>query len=326
VAGLVVLLFVLGAPGWLKSVLAVAGLGGVALQESLLPASVLPSLTYPVVVPVVLAIGGVITAVAVWVGRRRPAVAVAVVAGAGLVLVAVEAVLGWPALLTPLLGGSALDGGRFFGLGNSYAGMVLAGAVLVAAFLRPWTGVVLLVAAGLFAGLPWLGADLGGGLTLFAVAAIWWAVRVRRRFGVIEGTVVAASLVGGLALLAVLHRIFPVAAHVSRTVEAAGGPLGILGEFGRRLLLNLETTAATPAVWLTIIGLPVWAVVAWRRPGPFRASLEAEPAWRDAALILALGGMIGYVLNDTFGMASVTFVYLSAALVYPALEARWRSG
>jgi hypothetical protein len=34
--------------------------------------------------------------------------------------------------------------------------------------------------------------------------------------------------------------------------------------------------------------------------------------------------MIGYVLNDTYGMAAVTFVFLSAAMVVPAL--RWTNG
>jgi hypothetical protein len=325
VAGLVVLLLASGVPGWLRATLAVGGLAGVALQQALLPASILPSLTYPVAVPTVLAIGGVVTAAGVWLGRRRPVVAVGVVAGAGLALVAVEAALGWPALLTPLLGGSALDGVRFYGLGNSYAGIVLAGAVLVAAFLRPWAGVAFLVAAALFAGLPWIGADLGGGLTLFVVAALWWAVRVRRRFRLPEAVVAVAALGAGLALLVVTHRLFPSATHVTRAVESSGGVAGIFAVFWNRFLLNVRTTAATPAVWLTILGLPVGAAVAWRRPGPFRRPLEAEPAWRDAALVLALGGMIGYVLNDTFGTASVAFVYLSAALVYPALLARWRS-
>jgi hypothetical protein len=36
--------------------------------------------------------------------------------------------------------------------------------------------------------------------------------------------------------------------------------------------------------------------------------------------------MVGYVVNDTFGTASIAFLFLSAAVIYPALALRWRGG
>jgi hypothetical protein len=36
-------------------------------------------------------------------------------------------------------------------------------------------------------------------------------------------------------------------------------------------------------------------------------------------VVLAVGGILGYLLNDTYGMASVAFIYLSLGAVYPAL-------
>jgi hypothetical protein len=298
---------------------ATVGLLAIAFQVALLPASWLPAYEPGVVWPV-LGLVGAALALASWVaGRRSPYLAVTVVAGAGLALVAVDAALGWPSLLTPLLGGSALEGTRFYGLGNPYAGMVLAGAVLVAAVLRPWAGVVLLLAAALFAGLPWLGADLGGGITLFAVAALWWALRVRESSAPAAILAAIAAAVIGAVVLVLVQRLAPEADHVTRAVEQADGLPGILGAFSERLALNLETTARTPAVWLALIGVPVWLVVAWTRAGPFRPSLEAAPAWRDALVTLAVGGILGYVLNDTYGMAGVAFIYLSLGAVYPAL-------
>jgi hypothetical protein len=249
---------------------------------------------------------------------------VAIIAGVGLAVVVLDAALGWPMGLTPFLGGSALEGVRFFGLGNPSAGIVLSGAVLVAALLRPWAGVALLLGAALFAGLPFLGADLGGGLTLFAVAALWYSLRVRGRFGETEVVLTIASAAVGLAFLVVAHTVFPSGAtHVARAVEGAG-PGDLLAIFLRRLRLNVEATSAVPAAWLAVAGLPAWlAVVRWR-PGRFRAPLERDVPWRHAAATLAVGGMLGYVLNDTYGMAAVTFVFLSAALVVPSL--RWTSG
>lgn len=295
-----------------------------AVLVALVPAGLLPDLRLPVVLAAIAVISALVTAGALAVGSASTTRPLALVAGTGLALVVLDAAFGWPTGLTPLLGGSALEGVRFFGLGNPYAGIVLSGAVLVAALVRPWAGVALLLGAALFAGLPFLGADLGGGLTLFAAAAVWYSLRVRRRFGEAEVLLTAAVVAVGLAFLVAAHTVLPSGAtHVARAVEGAG-PGDLLDVFLSRLRLNLEATSAVPAAWLAVLGLPAWLVVVWRRPGRFREPLERDAAWRHGAAVLAVGGMLGYVLNDTYGMAAVTFVFVSAAMVIPTL--RWTNG
>jgi len=309
--------------GRVRAAVALWVLFSVALLVALVPASLLPDLRPLAAALGVVVIGAILAAAAFVAARRSPTLEVALVAAVGLGLVVLDGALGWPTGVTPLLGGSALEGVRFFGLGNPYAGIVLSGALLTAALLRPWPGVVLLGAAGLFAGLPFLGADLGGGVTLFAVAAVWYGLRVRGRLAVPEWALVGAAAVAGLALLVIAHRTLPPGAtHVARAFEGAG-PGDLLGVFLDRLALNLRATTEVPAAWLAVLGLPAGLVVAWRGPGRF-ATLAREPAWRDAAIALALGGMIGYVVNDTYGMAAVTFTFLAGAVLVPAL--RWTSG
>jgi hypothetical protein len=132
--------------------------------------------------------------------------------------------------------------------------------------------------------------------------------------------------VAGAALLVLAHRFLPPEpTHVTRVVDEAEGLAGIVDVFLDRLRLNLKVTAATPAIWPALAGIPVALWVALTRPGPFRPPLERFEAWRLGAITLAIGGMLGYVLNDTYGMASVSFIYLALALVYPALAVRWIS-
>jgi hypothetical protein len=319
---LVLLLTGRGGPRLLRWV-AAWGVLGVSLQVALLPGSWLPTFEPWVVGLVVGGIGIAVAATAWWLGRGSPIRVPAAVAGIGLALVVVDSLLGWRALLTPLLGGSALDGVRFYGLGNPYAGVVLAGAVLVAALLPPVLGVALLLGAALFAGLPFLGADLGGGVTLFAVAGLWFGLRARRSAGWAAGGAVLGALAGAV-LLVLAHRYLAAeATHVTRAVEGSGGLAGVIAVFLDRLRLNLEVTAATPAIWPALAGIPVALWLAWSRPGAFRRPLERFEAWRLGVITLAIGGMLGYVLNDTYGMASISFVYLALALVYPALWERW---
>jgi hypothetical protein len=148
------------------------------LALSLLLAGHLPSLTYTTVIPFVIAVTALGTLALMPIARRRGTLNAVAVAGATLLVVlAIEGALGWPAAVTPLLGGSQLDGGRFFGLPNAFIGLLLGGSIYVAQRLPRIAGTAVIAATGLFAGLPWTGSNIGGAVTLFAGAGIWWGLR-----------------------------------------------------------------------------------------------------------------------------------------------------
>src|SRR4029453_16792988 len=88
-------------------------------------------------------------------------------------LIALDLVLGGHGLSQPLLGGSAWDGERFYGLGNGYFAFALAAVMLVAGFapLSAVATAALLAGLGVVDGLPRLGADVGGALTSMLTAA-----------------------------------------------------------------------------------------------------------------------------------------------------------
>lgn len=241
--------------------------------------------------------------------------AVITVAVAGLVVVVVDRILGWQSQLTPMLGGSVLDGERFYGLGNAHAGFVLAGTVLAAARLTTPAGVGLIAAGAAFAGLPFLGADLGGSLALALTAALWFGVRTWQSLGWRTWALAAATLVATLLLLVVADRLLPGGGtHVSSV-----GDGGALSAFLERLEANVRTTSGDPHAWLALLGLPVWIAVAFLRPERIRPTLEPDEAWRDATIVLAIGGIAGWLLNDTYGMSGSAFAYVSAAMLYPTL-------
>jgi hypothetical protein len=293
-------------------------LASLALFVATVPASLLPSFRYGAVALALAAVGAAVLAVAVRSGGRDPMAAVAVIAVVGLVLVLVDGLLGWPSQLTPMLGGGVLDGERFFGLGNAHTGIVLAGAVLGAARLPTGAGVALMGAGAVFAGLPFLGADLGGSLTLAIAAALWFGLRRWRTLGWRTWVLAAAIAVGTLVIVTVADRLLPGGGtHLSRAASGRGA----LAAFGERLAGNARTTSANASAWLAVLGLPVWLVVAWLRPARLRPTLDPDPRWRDAVMVLAIAGIAGYVLNDTYGLAGSTFAFVSAAMLYPTLSA-----
>lgn len=315
------------APANVVRALGILALVSVALPVVMLPSSLLPRLTYSVVLSTLVAVVALVTIVAIALGRTDPAAPVAIVAGLGMGVVILDGVLGWPGMLMPLLGDSALEGVRFYGMGNAYAGVYMAGAILLAALIPPVAGVALLVATGLLAGLPNFGAELGTSFTLFVAAGLWYLLRVRKRFAFPEVATAGAITLAGLATILVIHRFSGVPTHVTRVLEDAehSGAGELLSVFGRRLALNVRNTSETPFAWLILAVLPVWLAVAWKRLGPFGEALRKNPAWRDAVVVLALSALIGFLVNDSIGVTGLGFTYLSAALVYPALRERWRT-
>ena len=271
-----------------------------ALATALLSAGHLPDLQYANVVPF-LALVTVFGTLAFSPLERQELTLVP--AGIGLAILTffvIEWLLGWTGMLTPLLGGSQLDGGRFYGLPNVAVGLLIGASLWVAQRLSTWRGFALICGVALFAGLPLVGSNLGGGVSLFATAGLWLAVRERERLGVWKGlgAFVGVSVVGtGLILLA--HAISPVATHVTRFESTVDGPGGIVRKFLDRLQVGFDLIARNPAAIVPIVVLAASLVLILRPPAVIRWTFERWPAWRDAVLVAFLGGIVAYVVNDS---------------------------
>ncbi len=270
------------------------------LATGMLAVGHLPDLSYATAVPMI-AIVTVFGTLAFSPLVQRDATLVP--AGIGLAVLAflgLEAVLGWSGMLTPLLGGSQLDGGRFYGLPNVAIGLLVGSGLWVAQRLRTLAGFALLCGLGLFAGLPLVGSNLGGAVTAFAAAGAWLAVRERDRLGRWWGLAACLGVTAlGTVVILIAHALSPVETHIARFEENAGGIAGVLEKYADRLRVGFDLIARSPAALIPVIGLPVVLVVVLRPPGPIRDSFERRPAWRDAVLVTIVAGMVAYVANDS---------------------------
>jgi hypothetical protein len=271
-----------------------------ALASSLLAAGHLPDLTYATVVPFV-ALVTVFGTLAFAPLEHRDVLLVP--AGIGIALLAYfafEAILAWTAALTPFVGGSELDGGRFYGLPNVFVGLLIGASLWIAQRLRTLAGFGLLVAVALFAGLPYLGANLGGAVSLFAAAGLWLAIRERERLGVWRaiGVAVAVTVLGTAVILAA-HAISPFETHVTRFEERATGLAGVFERIGDRLQVGFDLIARNPFALIPVLGLPIAIAAVLRPPAALRPSLRRSPAWRDAILVTLLAGVVAYLANDS---------------------------
>jgi hypothetical protein len=292
----------------------------------------LPSLTYATVLAVLVGVtilaGMMLLRVA---DRSGVGVALAWSGGVGLGGLLVESFLGWTAAFAPMLGGSQLDGFRFFGLPNAFLGLALGGAVLIATRLRSAiAGAWLIAAVGLWAGAPWFGADIGGAVTLFAAAGLWWGIRGERGW-IPTAIATAGCVLVGTALVIVAHRELTAApTHITRFVESPGGVSGILEKAIDRLQIGLQLLRDQPPALIPVVGTPIALFfVLFRPPAPLRKGIEREPSARPAAITILIGSMVAYLANDTgaaalglgFGTAMVCLFAVSLVSTREMMDA-----
>ena len=218
-----------------------------ALATALLAAGHLPDLTYATVVPFVALVTVFGTLAFAPLEHRDVLLIPAGIGIAVLAYFAIEALLNWTAALTPFVGGSELDGGRFYGLPNVFIGLLIGACLWIAQRLKTATGFALLVVVAVFAGFPYLGANLGGGVSLFAAAGLWLAIRERERLGVWRGlgVFVGVTLLG-TALILAAHAVSPLETHVTRFEEQAGGLGGVFEKVWDRLQVGFDLIARNP--------------------------------------------------------------------------------
>jgi len=226
---------------------------------------------------------------------RAPVLLGAVLLG----LVALDLLLGGHGLSQPLVGGSAWDGERFYGLGNGYFAFALASVMLVAGFapLPAAAAAALLAGLGVVDGLPRLGADVGGALTSMLTAAAALVVLAPGRPKVRRAVLLAALAVAAAVAVALGAGLGGPVSHAGRFAERLrAGPADAAGMVVDQLARNLRLLANSPFAWAGPLQILAAGLIALRPPHP----LDELPEWIRRVLGLgALGSLLLILLNDT---------------------------
>jgi len=230
------------------------------------------------------------------------------------VAVALDVALGAPLTRWSFLGYDLVTGGRFYGIGNEFAGVLL-GASLVAAatavalgerfrpVVLPIVGLGLIGLVGLSVS-PMLGADAGGALS----AAVGYGVALYGFFGgrltwrrlAALATALLVFAVAGLFLANVILSRSD-GSHVGRfLVRVANGDFGFVSSTVlRKLAANAHLLGVSQWSRLLIVALALCASLVWRHRASLGAALRRRPALGHGLAGLVAGGLAGLAFNDS---------------------------
>ncbi|WP_366180736.1 hypothetical protein ABXS69_00800 [Actinomyces timonensis] len=300
----------------------------------------------------ILVIGGALAGIVALVARAvgRPRGEVALVSGLTSLAWLLDAALGAPLAFNGALGMDAVVAGRFYGMSNT--GFAIASVALVIAIAalralappgRGWSlGLVALMGGGALVldGAPWLGADLGGALTLtpvLVVLAVALAAprldrrgRLRAGLGAGSGTVVVGTILAALDLARPAHR----RTHLGRFAAglADGSAWGTLGRKAGALIAPFLSDAlaltALMAGLVAVVGATWWGARerrAWREGRSayqWLATGPGAPRWVGSALVgLGVLVVVETLLNDSGLSMAVISAAAAAPLILLALLA-----
>ncbi|MFI2667838.1 hypothetical protein [Micromonospora carbonacea] len=255
------------------------------------------------------------------------------VAGLATLVVAADVLTGARLQLNGVTGYSALEGGRFSGLGTVGLGVFAAGSLLCAGWLaqrvhRRWRPMVVVAVGGaavVVVGSPYLGADSIGAIALTAGVSVAAAIST-------GGWLTVSRLVwAGMAGLAVmigfavvdLRRPAAERGSLGRFLAALGDGTGGL-TVHRSSTANFETLVNSPLTVLALAGaLLVWFALLQPWGGLMRL-FGIYPAMRAAmagtGVAAGLGGLLGGSALDVAGAAGALVVPMAALAALRVLD------
>jgi len=260
--------------------------------------------------------------------RRRldPVVFICLLTGA---VQLIDLASGGRLIMLPLLGVSSLEGMRFFGIPNTYAGILISVALFGAAGFMAgdedsgkgarWAALSALLVVALIIGLGFFGANIGGFITATATFLLFYLALSARRFDWKRVLAVPVVTALGTAFVVFMDALF---FHSHSGKAATGGISRFLPMLGRKVAIQLGQVRFLLVPSLILIVLVVGAAIWVRRP---RSIWSGEWEWnrpRMAALFsLLVGAIIALLFNDTgFAMLGSMALIAGVSICYYIVE------
>jgi len=265
--------------------------------------------------------------------RRRLVDPLIVTLGFIVGLLSIDIVAGGPLEFNTVFGYTPTVAGRFSGMGNPAFSMFAAAAIMLAALLAHriggrkgvWCAIAVLAWAVVLDAAPFLGADVGGGLTLVPAMGVTALMLLGYRIRIRTAAIWGAAAVGLVVLLGLVDLLRPPAqrTHLGRLLANVRD--NGFGAFETVVLRKLDSNLSVLAssVWTLMLPL-VFAFIAyvfWRAPWRLRTIAERIPEERAAVAGLITAMVLGFALNDSgIAVPGIMLGVVSASLIHLMLR------
>lgn len=239
-------------------------------------------------------------------------------------LIIIDCVIGTPLMKSGIMSYDAINGARYYGVGNEYEGVTIASAVFALAVLlnykkiSKWLAVVLSLVILITSAMPSMGANVGGAISecvaylLFILLIFDVKLDLKKIIMIGVATVLIVVAFAGLDFL--MGTESHLAVFTNQIIQE--GPSAIFNTFGRKIQMNLKLAKSSVWVNILIVSIIIIGALIFKPSGYFKKIHDKYPMIFKGFMASFVGCIVTLLVNDSgIVAASTAAIYILIPII-----------
>lgn len=239
-------------------------------------------------------------------------------------LIIIDCVIGTPLMKSGIMSYDAINGARYYGVGNEYEGVTIASAVFALAVLlnykkiSKWLAVVLSLVILITSAMPSMGANVGGAISecvaylLFILLIFDIKLDLKKIIMIGVATVLVVVAFAGLDFL--MGTESHLAVFTNQIIQE--GPAAIFNTFGRKIQMNLKLAKSSVWVNILIVSIIIIGALIFKPSGYFKKIHDKYPMIFKGFMASFVGCIVTLLVNDSgIVAASTAAIYILIPII-----------
>lgn len=239
-------------------------------------------------------------------------------------LIIIDCVIGTPLMKSGIMSYDAINGARYYGVGNEYEGVTIASAIFALAVLlnykkiSKWLAVVLSLVILITSAMPSMGANVGGAISecvaylLFILLIFDVKLDLKKIIMIGVATVLIVVAFAGLDFL--MGTESHLAVFTNQIIQE--GPAAIFNTFGRKIQMNLKLAKSSVWVNILIVSIIIIGALIFKPSGYFKKIHDKYPMIFKGFMASFVGCIVTLLVNDSgIVAASTAAIYILIPII-----------
>lgn len=239
-------------------------------------------------------------------------------------LIIIDCVIGTPLMKSGIMSYDAINGARYYGVGNEYEGVTIASAVFALAVLlnykkiSKWLAVALSLVILVTSAMPSMGANVGGAISecvaylLFILLIFDVKLDLKKIIMIGVATVLVVVAFAGLDFI--MGTESHLAVFTNQIIQE--GPVAIFNTFGRKIQMNLKLAKSSVWVNILIVSIVIIGALIFKPSGYFKKIHDKYPMIFKGFMASFVGCIVTLLVNDSgIVAASTAAIYILIPII-----------
>lgn len=252
---------------------------------------------------------------------KEPVDVILLISGITMILLTFDSFTGSRLMLLSPLGSDAIAGGRFYGIGNDYMGVLIASTVIfgtlffgklnIKPVFKVLGGIIPMLIITTAIGHPHFGANVGGLITALVTTGVFLLITLEKRLSLKLVFIIGIMAMTGVLIVAQLDALYSSApSHAGKAINMlfSGGFSVFLSIIRTKLGILAGTIYHSSWSIILLLSLTILTISRFTARSSFLRIAVEQPLFYKIARILLITGLTVFVVNDTGVIAAALII------------------